>query len=121
MSVNVARNFTNTQTGCTNTEVKHIVVITVGEMLVAEINEIIGGNMTNTAKTIFKNNVLRTMKKNNMTQAELARRIGIGRSSVNAWFGYGKSPSPKHIADIARVLGVEVKTLLKGIKVEEMI
>jgi len=77
--------------------------------------------MTDIAKTIFKNNVLRAMKKNNMTQAELARRIGIGRSTVNAWFNYGCCPSTNHIADIARVLGVEIKTLLKGIKVEEMI
>lgn len=77
--------------------------------------------MTDIAKTIFKNNVLKAMKKSNMTQAELARRIGIGRSTVNAWLNYGCCPSTKYIADIARVLGVEVKTLLKGIKVEEMI
>lgn len=77
--------------------------------------------MTDTAKTIFKNNVLRAMKKNNMTQAELARRIGIGASTVNAWFNYGCCPRTKHIADIAIALGVDVKTLLKGIKVEEMI
>lgn len=77
--------------------------------------------MTQVAKTIFKNNVLRAMHKNNMTQAELARRIGTGKSTVNAWFNYGCCPRTKNIADIARVLGVEVKDLLKGIKVEEMI
>lgn len=77
--------------------------------------------MTNTAKTIFKNNVLRAMHKNNITKAELAKRMGISKSTVTWWFNYGRCPRTKHIADIARVLGVDVKTLLKGIKVEEMI
>ena len=56
MSVNVARNFINTQTGSTNTEAKHIAVTTVGEKLVAEINEIIGGNMTNAEKYLKERN-----------------------------------------------------------------
>lgn len=78
--------------------------------------------MTNVAKFKFIQNLTEIMHIKNITQAELARRMGIGRSSVNAWLkGRHCVPRTEHWGEIARCLGVNVRDLLKDINVEEML
>jgi len=49
---------------------------------------------------------------NNMTQAELARQLGITRSSVNAWEIGISVPSTQYIVELAQTFGVSTYYLL---------
>ncbi len=49
---------------------------------------------------------------NNMTQAELARQLGITRSSVNAWEIGISIPSTQYIVELAQTFGVSTDYLL---------
>ncbi|MBE6945817.1 MAG: helix-turn-helix transcriptional regulator [Ruminococcaceae bacterium] len=49
---------------------------------------------------------------NNMTQAELARQLGITRSSVNAWEIGISVPSTQYIVELAQTFGVSTDYLL---------
>ena len=42
----------------------------------------------------------------NMTQAELAKRLGITRSSVNAWEQGISVPSTQYIVELSALFGV---------------
>lgn len=46
------------------------------------------------------------------TQAELARRLGITRSSVNAWEMGISVPSTQYIIDLAKIFSVSTDYLL---------
>ena len=48
----------------------------------------------------------------NMTQAELARKLGISRSSVNAWEIGISVPSTQYIMELAAILHVSTDFLL---------
>ena len=50
-----------------------------------------------------------------MTQAELARELGITRSSVNAWEMGISVPSTQYIVELADIFGVSTDYLL-GVK-----
>ena len=47
-----------------------------------------------------------------LTQTELARRLGITRSSVNSWEMGISSPSTKYIIELARIFHVSTDYLL---------
>ena len=47
------------------------------------------------------------------TQAELARRLGITRSSVNAWEMGISVPSTQNIIDLAKIFSVSTDYLLE--------
>ena len=49
---------------------------------------------------------------NNITQSELAKRLGITRSSVNAWEMGISIPSTMYIVELARLFGVSTDYLL---------
>lgn len=49
---------------------------------------------------------------NRMTQAELARQLGITRSSVNAWEIGISVPSTQYIVELAQTFGVSTDYLL---------
>lgn len=52
---------------------------------------------------------LRAMRKNaRLTQAWIARRIGVTETSVGAWEAGTKVPSARHLAAWADVLGVRL-------------
>ena len=51
-------------------------------------------------------------EKNNMTQAELARYLGITRSSVNAWELGISTPSTQYIVELANLFQVSTDYLL---------
>jgi transcriptional regulator with XRE-family HTH domain len=50
----------------------------------------------------------------NISQAELARRIGISKQAMNAIEGGATDPRASRIVAIAQVLGVSTDTLLLG-------
>lgn len=54
-------------------------------------------------------------EQNEMTQADLARQLGITRSSVNAWEMGISVPSTQYIVDLARIFKVSTDFLL-GVK-----
>ena len=49
---------------------------------------------------------------NNMTQADLARRLGITRSSVNAWEKGISVPSTQYVVELANIFRVSTDYLL---------
>ena len=49
---------------------------------------------------------------NNLTQSELARQLGITRSSVNAWEQGISVPSTQYVVELARLFNVSVDYLL---------
>ena len=49
---------------------------------------------------------------NNLTQADLARQLGITRSSVNAWEQGISVPSTQYVVELARLFNVSVDYLL---------
>lgn len=59
---------------------------------------------------------IRTLRENaKMTQSELAKRLGITRSSVNAWEMGISVPSTQYIVELAELFKVSTDYLL-GIK-----
>ena len=51
-------------------------------------------------------------EKKGLTQSELARRLGITRSSVNAWEMGISVPSTQYIVELANIFGVSSDFLL---------
>ena len=49
---------------------------------------------------------------NNLTQSELAKQLGITRSSVNAWEQGISMPSTQYVVELARLFNVSVDYLL---------
>lgn len=47
-----------------------------------------------------------------MSQAELARRLDVSRSSVNAWELGFATPQLKHVIEMARIFGTTVDSML---------
>ncbi len=50
---------------------------------------------------------------NNITQSKLAKRLGITRSSVNAWEMGISIPSTMYVVELARLFGVSTDYLLE--------
>jgi len=51
----------------------------------------------------------------NLTQAQVAERLGITKNAVNSWEKSASSPTLKNIAELAGILGVSTDYLL-GVK-----
>ena len=51
-------------------------------------------------------------EKNNMTQSDLARRLGITRSSVNAWEMGISIPSTQYVVELAELFKVSTDYIL---------
>ena len=58
------------------------------------------------------------LKNSNITQHELAQRIGVSQQSVSAWCN-GAAPKTRNIGTVARALDVSVEDLLKCFEVKE--
>ena len=53
-------------------------------------------------------------EKNNMTQTDLANRLGISRSAVNAWEMSLSSPSITNIIEMSRIFNVSADYILSS-------
>lgn len=53
-------------------------------------------------------------EKNNMTQTDLANRLGISRSAVNAWEMSLSSPSITNIMEMSRIFNVSADYILSS-------
>lgn len=63
----------------------------------------------------FLKNLEYLLSKNNMSRAELARKIGIAPSTVNSWFNRScDGVSLKTLKDIARFFNVSLETLVNS-------
>jgi transcriptional regulator with XRE-family HTH domain len=56
--------------------------------------------------------IVRLLDERGMSAAELERRSGLATNRVSKWKGGAGVPTTRQLADIARVLGVEVERLL---------
>ena len=63
---------------------------------------------------VIGRNLSRILKERGVTQAELARRLGIARAGINKYVQGVAAPSPRNIVRIARALGVTTDTLLSA-------
>ena len=67
--------------------------------------------------------ILKVLKDRNMTQAELAKQVGIATSTISEWKKRKTNPTADKIMDICNVLQITPEQLLtgKGIEDEENI
>ena len=56
--------------------------------------------------------LIKTRKEKGMTQAELAKRLGVSRSTVAMWETDGSQPDNEMLIKIANALGVSIDYLL---------
>ena len=52
-------------------------------------------------------------EKRGLTQAELAKRLGVGRTTVTLWERGDNRPRIDMLVDLAKILGVKVDYLLR--------
>lgn len=71
--------------------------------------------MTEKEKKHFGENLEKELKRINMTQTELALRLGTTRQVVNKWIKGKKFPKLENIAGINTVTGISTKKLLEGV------
>lgn len=48
----------------------------------------------------------------NLTQAQVAQRLGITKNAVNSWEKMSSSPTLKNVAELAGIFGVSIDYLL---------
>lgn len=65
-------------------------------------------------KTDFSRKILQLMGDKDLTQAELARRAGIGRDNITGYIRGRCLPRASHLKAIAEALNVQPDTLLEG-------
>jgi DNA-binding XRE family transcriptional regulator len=63
---------------------------------------------------LFAERLARLMAEQQMTQAELARRIGVGQSAISMLLSRKCRPQPRTLGKIAEALGVTVADLWPG-------
>ena len=71
-----------------------------------------GNKMESDFKEIFKNNLIREIKKAGLTQIELAKKVGVSASTVSDWVTGKKIPRISKIDKLSAIFGVERKFLL---------
>lgn len=57
-------------------------------------------------KQVFSDNLLLCLKKQKLSQAELARKMGKPRSTINRWVRGESLPSPEDLQALATVLAI---------------
>ncbi len=77
--------------------------------------------MTETGRIKVSKNLYRIIKEKNITQKELATRIGVAKETISRWANSKQNIGANSLCNLARCLGVSVKDLLKDVKVEEML
>lgn len=67
--------------------------------------------MPTTTTTTLTELLLQAMEEKGWTKAELARAVGVNRSTVGDWLQNGMIPSRVHREALARALGLDPRTL----------
>lgn len=67
-------------------------------------------------KKIFADNLSRLLDKNNITQLELAKRMGVAASSVSSWCNGEKMPRMDKVEWMADFFGVPITHLIEQYK-----
>lgn len=49
-----------------------------------------------------------------MTQAEIGRALGVGKSTVNKWVKGERTPTMQNLIELAELLGIEMKEIWEG-------
>lgn len=65
-------------------------------------------------ESVFAERLSRLMAEKQMTQAELARRIGVGQSAVSMLLSRKCRPQPRTLGKLAEALGVTVSEIWPG-------
>jgi lambda repressor-like predicted transcriptional regulator len=63
---------------------------------------------------LFADTLARLLAEKQMTQAELARRIGVGQSAISMMLSRACRPQPRTLGKLADALGVTVEKLWPG-------
>jgi lambda repressor-like predicted transcriptional regulator len=63
---------------------------------------------------VFAEALARLLAEKQMTQMELARRIGVGQSAISMMLSRGCRPQPRTLGKLADALGVSVEELWPG-------
>jgi DNA-binding XRE family transcriptional regulator len=63
---------------------------------------------------LFADTLTRLLAENQLTQAELARRVGVGQSAISMMLSRKCRPQPKTLGKLADALGVPVEELWLG-------
>lgn len=61
---------------------------------------------------IFSNNLKHYLKVNNMTQVELANKLGVGTTTVSSWVNALKSPRMDKLDKMCEIFGVKRSDLM---------
>lgn len=67
-------------------------------------------------KYAISDNIARLLKREHMTQHDLAARIGVHDPTLSKWMTGQRQPSAYALLRISRVLGVTVEKLMEGIE-----
>jgi|GEM_PF-6111749 len=63
---------------------------------------------------MFRRNIIRLRKEHDMTQEELADKLGIARQSVQKWEAGESTPDLERLGRVAKLFGVGVDDILNG-------
>ena len=78
-------------------------------------------NVKASARKKIGDNIKRLLKEKHMSQAELGRRMGVTRSAAYYWANGKCNILNANLPSIAMCLGVNVKELLDGIEMEDLL
>lgn len=67
---------------------------------------------------MFAKRLKNELRRNNMTQLSLAKKVGISISALRGYFDDGKMPRADNAVAIAQVLGTSVEYLITGNEIE---
>jgi transcriptional regulator with XRE-family HTH domain len=60
--------------------------------------------------------IIQVRRQRNLSQANLAERLGVTRTAISHWETARSKPSTKHLESIARMLGIDANWLISGKK-----
>lgn len=60
----------------------------------------------------FSKNLKRAIEDSDMSQAEIARKTGLGQGTISRYLTGDRSPKAYHITELSKVLGVSTDDLI---------
>lgn len=82
----------------------------------SQIRGIMNEIMSNEIKEVLPNRIKAVLAEHNRTSRWLAQELEKGESTVSRWCSNKKQPSVIQLQEIARILDVDVRTLLTSTK-----